>query len=247
VTQPLPSLSEISYVRKRLTPAIGDEFYIVLSDLRRALDTLVPYDAPTVLDYGCGGSPYRPLFSGRYDRADIETNPDRTITLMEDSILPPDIEKYDLVLSTQVLEHAPKPYLYLTECRRALKPEGVLVLTTHGFFEDHPCPHDYWRWTMEGITSALTEAGLTIVASLKITVGPRAAIHSLERDLDQLCQAPERTSVHSLLFRTLRKLGSRRLHKFADRNFSDFSVQDACNRASGERYVCLGIRARLLT
>ncbi len=88
--QPLDDLgflANVDYLRQRLQPLPGDEFYIPLVDTLSALKALADFDAETVLDYGCGGSPYRSLFKGRYDRADIDLNPDRNITIGADSRL----------------------------------------------------------------------------------------------------------------------------------------------------------------
>jgi SAM-dependent methyltransferase len=236
-------LSDSSYLRERIEPRHGDELYLHLADLRKALDMLVPYGAARVLDYGCGGSPYRSLFSGEYDRADIAENPDRNITLSEDSLLPAEINPYDLILSTQVLEHVRNPALYLSECHRALRPGGELVITTHGLFEDHPCPHDFWRWTVEGLSVALEDAGFLVERALKVTVGPRATLFFLQRDLGNLGSMREINAIFPTLFAIMRKVGKGRLHKFADARFGAFAVRDRQESPWDDRYIALAIKA----
>ena len=68
-----------------------------------------------------------------------------------DGRLPAEAADYDCILSTQVLEHVEDPAAYLQECYRVLSPGGHLLLTTHGIFEDHAVPRDYWRWTAVGL------------------------------------------------------------------------------------------------
>ena len=219
--------------------------YLVMKDLRDAIEQLADFNSESVLDFGCGGSPYRSLFRGHYDRADIAANPDRDITLQSgSSLLPERLPEYDLVLSTQVLEHVENPAQYLTECRRALRSEGSLVLTTHGLFEDHPCPHDYWRWTAEGLAAQLKMAGLVVEKSLKITVGPRASLYFLERELNRFGRIRDVRNVYPTLFGLVRRLGRPRLHRFADRQFSSYGVVDAPDGIANDKYICVGVCAR---
>src|SRR5215813_15497539 len=65
-------LAEAGYLKQRLTPQPGDFLYLHLSDLLIALKVLIPTHVSLVLDYGCGGSAYRPLFGNcTYHRADL--------------------------------------------------------------------------------------------------------------------------------------------------------------------------------
>src|SRR5438270_5433699 len=99
------------YVRERLAPRLGDGLYLVLSDLLLAMRSLIPAEPGRVLDYGCGGSPYRPLFgSCVYHRADLSgAAPDLDFEYGSDSLLPIRSADYDCVLSSQVLEHVSSP------------------------------------------------------------------------------------------------------------------------------------------
>tara|TARA_R110000744_G_scaffold97265_1_gene187975 strand:+ start:5494 stop:6240 length:747 start_codon:yes stop_codon:yes gene_type:complete len=118
---------------------------------------------PTVVDLGCGSMPYRPLFlphAEAYHGVDIDSNPDADIKLDPDSyaVNLPD-NTADIILSTQVLEHVAMPQQYLTEARRLCRPDGRLILSTHGMFKYHPHPADYRRWTAQGLTQELAQAG----------------------------------------------------------------------------------------
>ena len=123
----------------------------------------VPPDG-RVLDYGCADSPYRRLFppSVEYVGADLPGNPVATVDIGADGTVPVPSESFDAVLSTQVLEHVEDPGVYLSECRRVLRPGGRLLLSTHGIMVYHPDPVDYWRWTCEGLRHAVSSAGFEI-------------------------------------------------------------------------------------
>jgi len=140
------------YLCQSLQRRRGAPLYLCLSDLLIAIRNFIPSGASRVLDFGSGGSPYRPLFpSCIYHRADLIGGADLEFEYGADARLPSELKDYDCVLSTQVLEHVEDPTSYLKECRRVLRSGGHLILTTHGCFEDHACPYDYWRWTARGL------------------------------------------------------------------------------------------------
>lgn len=237
-------LSNAEYLRQRLSPAAGDPFYLILADLLQFVEMVAAEPRHgRMLDYGCGGSPYRSLFEGEYVRADIAENPDRDVTLVHDGRLPAGIGLFGSVLSSQVLEHVSNPGLYLEECRRVLAPDGSLILTTHGSFEDHPCPLDLWRWTAEGLVESLRAAGFVADRVIKLTSGPRAALFFLERELRHLSHLRANRNAHTAFFNIIRRMGSRRLHRFADKAFSNFKVSDF-QEPGRERYIGLAVVAR---
>lgn len=117
-----------------------------------------------VLDFGCADRPYRDLLppSCTYVGADLPGNDAADIAIAADGTLPLGDATFDMVLSTQVLEHARDPGTYLRECHRVLKPGGSLILTTHGIMVWHPDPNDYWRWTCEGLQLEIERVGLRV-------------------------------------------------------------------------------------
>jgi len=118
----------------------------------------------SVLDYGCAEAPYRHFFAPetRYLAADLPGNPDANVEIRPDGTVPIETGTMDAVLSTQVLEHAADPRVYLAECFRVLRPGGRLLLSTHGLMVYHPDPVDYWRWTCAGLQREVTTAGFEI-------------------------------------------------------------------------------------
>lgn len=170
------SLTKNAYLRERLEPRPGDPLYLHLSDLGKALADAAKSCAGRTLDYGCGGSPYRGYFPKDYVRADLAGTPEIDITFGGDSVLPVESASFDLVVSTQVLEHVPQPVAYLTEAHRVLRPGGRMLLTTHGTFEEHGTPYDYRRWTASGLSGEIAACGFRIEQVCKLTTGPRALV-----------------------------------------------------------------------
>ena len=71
--------------------------------------------------------------------------------------LPVDDASFDVVLCTQVLEHCDDPAQAVRELRRVTAPGGRVLASTHGVQVYHPSPHDYWRWTHEGLRRLFAE------------------------------------------------------------------------------------------
>lgn len=106
-----------------------------------------------VLDVGCGQRPYEPFFApfaSEYVGVDaVETRWADLVGPVE--ALPVPDASFDVVLCTQVLEHADDPAAAVRELRRVVAPGGRVLASTHGVFVYHPAPHDRWRWTHEGL------------------------------------------------------------------------------------------------
>ena len=106
-----------------------------------------------VLDVGCGQKPYYPFFAPfdvHYVGLDVFENPYAELRGGVEAI-PADDASFDLVLCTQVLEHADEPAQAVRELRRVLAPGGRALVSTHGVQVYHPSPQDLWRWTHAGL------------------------------------------------------------------------------------------------
>lgn len=229
VSAPRPDqhgLDAADYNRSRLDPSVEDPAYIALADLRRSLDRVRSDDAMRVLDYGSGGSPYRPLFpNADYRRADCVELPGLDYTFGEDEKIPEADNAFDIVLSTQVLEHVRHPQLYLGEARRLLKPGGRIIVSTHGLFEEHGAPVDFRRWTLEGLFCELEDAGFRRESGWKLTCGPRALLFWAMRH--GWAGRPTMKSFFGAGWNTVRAVVMKNtawLNRKADRHFANYSV-----------------------
>ncbi|MCB9411236.1 MAG: methyltransferase domain-containing protein [Actinobacteria bacterium] len=105
-------------------------------------------------------------------------------------------ETFDLIIAEQVFEHLSSPRAAAQNIRRMLRPGGMFVITTPFLIKFHPCPHDYSRWTKEGMVLFLEENGFVnvhtdswgnrecLVANLEEWVDYDPEVHSLENQLD---------------------------------------------------------------
>lgn len=90
---------------------------------------------------------------------------------------------FDTVLTTQVLEHVPRPQDLIRESHRVLKVGGHLVLTAPQTNPLHEEPRDYFRYTCHGLRFLAEEAGFEILEITPLggaiaTVGQLVVWHS---------------------------------------------------------------------
>lgn len=148
-----------------------DTYYYSSGLLKKMMEENIPkflekgkkYD---ILDYGCGVKPYEYIFdnyAGKYTGADVGENPHAEVKIIPDEKLPFKDGEFDIVLSSQVLEHVENTDFYLGECRRLLKDNGLLFLSTHGTWQFHSAPIDVQRWTSYGLKRIINKAGFEVI------------------------------------------------------------------------------------
>jgi SAM-dependent methyltransferase len=164
---------------RRAAPRIWQADWLVLREMGRSLqgvlaDPALALNGARVLDFGCGTRPYEPWFAAagaQYRGADIDGV--HEVRIAPDGTLDCPDAGYDVVASFQVLEHVWDLASYLGEARRALRQDGHLVLSTHGSWLYHPHPHDYRRWTSEGLRREVEAHGFRLLR-MEPVIGPLA-------------------------------------------------------------------------
>lgn len=149
----------------------------------------------SILDVGCGVGITVDILSGNYLRVDgIDTSPDsiaharqRARGNFEQSSLEDWDPKrhYDVILSTQLIEHLRQPELFLAEAAKRLNAGGYIVLETPNL----ECwnPRSIWRsriggmyygkdhriiYTLKSLTKLLLKNGFEVVKATTITYSP---------------------------------------------------------------------------
>lgn len=144
------------------------------------------YARGRTLDVGCGDQPYRVLFDRigcRYEGVDHpggyaadhswSFSNFRPAVYSDALALPFRCESYRTVVSFQCLEHVADPFTAIAEMGRVLKPGGYLILTAPQMVQRHCAPHDYFRFTRDGMRVLAARAGLDVreIVSLGTFVG----------------------------------------------------------------------------
>lgn len=122
-----------------------------------------------VVDLGCGMQPYRGWLGGnarRWTGLDLPqtwSGRARADVFASAGAAPLRDASADCVISTQVIEHMPRPRELFAEARRLLRPGGTLLVSAPQAQWLHEEPHDYWRFTKYGMMELAREAGLETV------------------------------------------------------------------------------------
>jgi len=107
------------------------------------------------LNVGAGSSELHPSLLN----VDIVLGPTIEVCASVEHLPFPD-ERFDLVVSQEVIEHVRDPFRAMQEMRRVLKKGGVLYCQAPFIIGYHPGPTDFWRFTRQGIHELVEKADL---------------------------------------------------------------------------------------
>ncbi|MDR3254689.1 MAG: class I SAM-dependent methyltransferase [Synergistaceae bacterium] len=138
----------------------------LMSFMRRTGQSIVA--GSDVLDFGCGGKPYRGCFDKNlnyvgleYDTPGNREHSKADVFYDGDEFPFPD-DSFDAVLCTQVLEHTNKPDFYVKEMRRVMRDGGKAIITVPFMFQQHAKPYDFFRYSEFGLRHILEKNGFII-------------------------------------------------------------------------------------
>ena len=138
----------------------------IYRDLKKEL----PGYTGSVLDVGCGQSPYRFLLTKgtNYFGIDIVdadkfdyNNP--LITPFNGEDIPFENEKFDAFLCTEVLEHVEKYQRLVDEIFRVLKKGGSGIVTIPWSARYHYIPWDYFRYTPSSLQTIFSKFSSVVI------------------------------------------------------------------------------------
>jgi len=120
-----------------------------------------------VLDAGSGRSGWRRTIlrtAGGYESLDLAPRGDARPDWIGDLTSMPQVpgHRFDSLVCHQVLEHVTDPMAAARELARVLKPGGLAVISVPHLSRRHELPHDYYRFTPEGLVFVLAQAGFSI-------------------------------------------------------------------------------------
>lgn len=111
----------------------------------------------TILDAGAGECVYKKYFnhckysSADYAIGDNDWDYSHIDFVCKLSEIPVKDESFDYMLCTQALEHVYNPDEVLKEFNRVLIKGGKLFLSAPFIHQEHQLPHDYYRYTKNGL------------------------------------------------------------------------------------------------
>jgi len=112
-----------------------------------------------LVDVGAGQSHFRRLFEP-FETVPIDFYPYPKVAVVCDfgKGLPLKDASADILVLSNVLEHMAQPLVLLQECRRILKPGGVLLGAVPFLIEVHQRPYDFYRYTDVALEKLLQES-----------------------------------------------------------------------------------------
>jgi SAM-dependent methyltransferase len=136
----------------------------------------------------------RPLFHGvaSYTGVDFIEGPGVDLVLDAHrltSAFPPD--SFDVVVSTEMLEHDSEFWTSMAMMGEVLKPGGLLLITARGNgFWIHGYPHDYYRFLPESFNCLLRYAGCDALEVTEDWFPGHTGVFGVGRKLDRAGQPP---------------------------------------------------------
>ena len=133
---------------------------------RRTEELIHRFAEGRALDIGSGRSPFKPALERRctsVTSVDVEERSDQVDLIADVQEMPAVATgSFETVLSTQVLEHVPRPWDGLAEIARVLAPGGRLILSVPHLSAIHEAPHDYFRFTPYALRALCIDVGLEV-------------------------------------------------------------------------------------
>lgn len=117
------------------------------------------------MDLGAGSAKYRDIIKNKaekYIAFDLVPGPNIDVT-GDIFNMPFKDGQFDVVVSTQVLEHVGKPWIMAKEIGRVLKKGGICIITAPFMTPYHPDPSDYFRYSKEGLEFLFKNEGFEII------------------------------------------------------------------------------------
>ena len=159
------------YVPRLAPDGVGGASYLIASRVATCYqERSLPYFRGDLLDLGCGHAPFFNLYASLVDsaigvdwgaslhdlkHADVMANLGKGIPFCDGS--------FGTVLASDVLEHLPDTSLALRECHRVLEAGGHLILNVPFLYSIHEAPHDYWRFSSDGLLLLAARHGFEVV------------------------------------------------------------------------------------
>lgn len=158
-------------------PSIWDREYIYIyyffKDLKYIFDKYI-FPGNKIFDIGCGNKPYEKYIryliksenKNSYVGSDIVQSSEQKVDIICDATnIPEESCLYDVVISTQVIEHVFNHEKVFDEAYRLLKPGGYFIVSSNFIWRMHEKPYDYYRFTKYSFESLLTDSKFKIIES----------------------------------------------------------------------------------
>lgn len=131
--------------------------------------TYFSYNQIRILDVGAMSKNgcYKPLFNTdkcEYSGMDMEAGKNVDIICPEPYNWKEIVsDSFDVVISGQCMEHVPKPWEWIKEVARVMKPGGLVIVIAPWKWNPHYYPLDCWRVLPDGMKGLFESVGITMI------------------------------------------------------------------------------------
>ena len=147
-------------------------YFFVRREIYSFLESNSNFLSGELLDFGCGSKPYEKLFknSNNYFGVEVYSNKKnlKSEIYYNGITLPFEDNAFDSILCTEVFEHVEQLDHVITELYRVLKPGGRMIVTTPFICIEHEMPHDFRRFTINGLINLMKKNNFKILKSQKL-------------------------------------------------------------------------------
>ena len=148
--------------------------FLIRRKIRKAILKHSNLLSGAMIDFGCGTKPYKEFFSNcdEYIGVDYkiegrEEKQKEVDVFYDGKTIPFENNRFDSLLSTEVLEHVFNIDELLLEFNRVLKLGGKAIITTPFMWEEHEMPYDFARYTTPALEHLYSKNGFEIIHNYK--------------------------------------------------------------------------------
>jgi len=108
---------------------------------------------------------YRALFPPNVEYSGVDLSPGENVDIVmpEEYLIPVPTGFFDMLVSGQCFEHVKNPFKLMSEVRRVVAIDGLVMLTAPFIFPEHRYPVDCWRFMSDGWQTLFDENGIEMV------------------------------------------------------------------------------------
>jgi SAM-dependent methyltransferase len=132
--------------------------WLVFRDAQMHKQRVAQHIHGRLLDIGCGEKPLMPFLGDGVEYIGLDYPPTvakgysgKADVFGDGQRLPFKDASFDCISIMDVMEHLPNPEAAFREMLSVLKPGGILISQTPFLYPLHDLPHDFQRWTGEGL------------------------------------------------------------------------------------------------